>query len=285
MRNQRTTFLAGIAALALIAGTGFAAAQDSAKDQKGAMQPKASTPSTKTEKGGAGKMGQSAQPGKMGETQGGANAQPQGTQKGKVGENESSSKAEGKTGKSSERMDQSAKGAKSSNRHAQEMKRGEGRRESAGENKGNTERFGESKTGNESKADRERMNDEGRAAEGERTKQGAPTTAEQSRQGGPNTAESRGAKGGAGGVALNDEQRTRIRDTVINAHGAPRVGSVNFGVNVGTVIPRGSIQIVPVPETLVRIEPRWRGFRYFIFEDELVIVDPHDMTIVAVVPV
>jgi hypothetical protein len=284
MRNQRTTFLAGIAALALIAGTGFAAAQDSAKEQKGAMQPKASTPSTQTEKGGAGKMGQSTQPGKMGETQRRANAQPQGAQKGKMGENESSSKAEGKTGKSSERMNQSAEGAKSSNRHAQEMKRGEGRRESAGENKGSRERFGESKTGNESKAGKERMN-EGRAAEGERNKQGAPTTAEQGRQGGPNTAESRGGKGGTGGVALNDQQRTRIRDTVINARGAPRVGSVNFGVNVGTVIPRGSIQIVPVPETLVRIEPRWRGFRYFIFEDELVIVDPHDMTIVAIVPV
>jgi Protein of unknown function (DUF1236) len=251
MRNQRTTFLAGIAALALIAGTGFAAAQDSAKDQKGAMQPKASTPSTKTETGGAGKMGQNTQPGKM-------------------GENESSSKAESKTGKSSERMNKSAEGAKSSNRHAQEMKQGEGRREKSGENK----------------ADKERMN-EGRAAEGERNKQGAPTTAEQGRQGGPNAArsEQQGARGGAGGVALNDEQRTRIRDTVINAHGAPRVGSVDFGVNVGTVIPRGSIQIVPVPETLVRIEPRWRGLRYFIFEDELVIVDPRDMTIVAVVPV
>jgi len=270
MRNQRTTFLAGIAALALIAGTGLAAAQDSAKDQKDAMQPKASTPSTKTEKGGAGKMGQS-------------------TQRGKMGENEGSSKAESKTGKSSERMNESAEGAKSTNRHAQEMKRGEGRRESAGENKGDKERFGESKTGNESKADKERMN-EGQAAEGERNKQGAPTTAEQGRQGGPNAARSeqqgaRGPQGAAGGVALNDEQRTRIRDTVINAHGAPRVGSIDFGLNVGTVIPRGSIQIVPVPETLVQIEPRWRGLRYFIFEDELVIVDPRDMTIVAVVPV
>jgi len=39
MRKQRTTVLAGIAALALIAGTGFAAAQDAAKEQKGAMQP------------------------------------------------------------------------------------------------------------------------------------------------------------------------------------------------------------------------------------------------------
>ncbi len=86
-------------------------------------------------------------------------------------------------------------------------------------------------------------------------------------------------------MTLNDEQRTRIRDTVINARGTPRVGSVDFGVNVGTVIPRGRVQIVPVPEMLVQIEPGWRDLRYFIYEDELVIVDPRDMTIVAVVPI
>ncbi len=67
MRNQRTSLLAGIAALALVAGTGFAAAQDSGKGQTGAMQPnasapKASTPSTKMEKGGAGKMGETQSP-------------------------------------------------------------------------------------------------------------------------------------------------------------------------------------------------------------------------------
>ncbi len=283
MRNQRTTFLAGIAALALIAGTGFAAAQDTAKEQKGAMQPKASAPSTRTEKGAAGKMGQSTQPGKMDETQAGGNAQAKGMQKGKMGENESSPKAEAKTGKSSERMNQStAEGAKSSNRHAQEMKRGEGR-EKFGESKGNKEKFGESN------ANKGRMNQD-QAAQGERTKAGKPPTAEQRRPGGPNTAESpngqyQGLQGNASGVTLNEQQRTRIRDTVINARGAPRVGSVDFGVSVGTVIPRDRIHIVPVPETLVQIEPGWRGFRYFIYEDELVIVDPRDMRIVAVVPV
>ncbi|MDR3422884.1 MAG: DUF1236 domain-containing protein [Xanthobacteraceae bacterium] len=83
---------------------------------------------------------------------------------------------------------------------------------------------------------------------------------------------------------LTEQQRTQIRDAVINTRGAPRVGSVNFDVAVGTVIPRGTIQIVPVPETLVQIEPRWRGFLYFVYEDEVVIVNPRDMRIVAVVP-
>ena len=76
-----------------------------------------------------------------------------------------------------------------------------------------------------------------------------------------------------------------IRDTIINASGAPRVGSVDFDVAVGTAIPRGRIHIIPVPETLVQIEPEWRGFLYFIVRDELVIVNPEDMRIVAVVPV
>jgi hypothetical protein len=42
------------------------------------------------------------------------------------------------------------------------------------------------------------------------------------------------------------------------------------------------VQIVPVPETLVSIEPEWRGYLYFVYEDEVVIVNPRYMRIVAV---
>jgi Protein of unknown function (DUF1236) len=96
-----------------------------------------------------------------------------------------------------------------------------------------------------------------------------------------------GLQGNATGmnVKLTDEQRTRIRDTVIRASGAPRVGQVDFDVTVGTVIPRDHIQLIAEPETLVQIEPEWRGFLYFVYEDEVVIVNPSDMRIVAVVPV
>jgi Protein of unknown function (DUF1236) len=72
---------------------------------------------------------------------------------------------------------------------------------------------------------------------------------------------------------------------VINARGAPRVGHVDFDVRVGTAIPRDRIHIVPVPETLVQIDPAWSGFLYFVYEDEVVIVDPSDMRIVAILPV
>jgi hypothetical protein len=74
-------------------------------------------------------------------------------------------------------------------------------------------------------------------------------------------------------------------ETVIRASGAPRLGHVDFDVTVGAVIPRDRIHVIAVPETLVQIEPEWRGFLYFVYEDEVVIVNPSDMRIVAVLPV
>jgi hypothetical protein len=97
----------------------------------------------------------------------------------------------------------------------------------------------------------------------------------------------RGLQANASGVnvRLNDGQRTRIRTTVIEAPGAPRVDHVNFDVTVGTVVPRGAVHIVPVPATLVQIQPEWRGFLYFVYESEVVVVNPRDMKIIAVLVV
>jgi hypothetical protein len=90
---------------------------------------------------------------------------------------------------------------------------------------------------------------------------------------------------GAANVSLNDQQRTQIRNTIINSRGAPRVGNVDFGVNVGTVVPRGRIRLVRVPRTLVQIDPAWRGYLYFVYNNEIVIVNPRTMRIVDVLPV
>jgi hypothetical protein len=91
--------------------------------------------------------------------------------------------------------------------------------------------------------------------------------------------------GGAANVSLNEQQRTQIRETVINSRSAPRVSNVDFSVNVDTVVPRGHIHLVRVPETLIRIEPRWRHYLYFVFNNEIVIVEPRTMRIVQVLPV
>jgi hypothetical protein len=99
-----------------------------------------------------------------------------------------------------------------------------------------------------------------------------------------NAAGMKGLQGNASetNVQLNDEQRTQIRNTVLNARGAPRLDNANFNVAVGTVIPRTGVRIAPVSPMLVRIHPAWRGFRYFVWQNDVVIVNPRDMTIVAV---
>jgi len=197
MRKQRTTVLAGIAALALIAGTGFAAAQDAAKEQKGAMQPHAAAPPTQSEKGSSAKMGQTAQP-----------APEQKTEKGKVGQSEGAPKGPAENARGADRMNRSTSEtgagtpAMEPNRSAQDVNRdGKANKENLGEGKG-------------------RMDED--RAQGERGKPGAPATAEQGRQGGPNASAPNAAQAR---VTLNEEQRTQIRNTVINAHGAPELAA------------------------------------------------------------
>ena len=82
--------------------------------------------------------------------------------------------------------------------------------------------------------------------------------------------------------ALTVEQKTKIRTTVISR--APKVGNVNFSINVGTVVPR-SVNVVAVPPTLIEYYPQWRGYRYFVVGDEIIIVEPRTLRIVAVLDV
>ena len=85
-------------------------------------------------------------------------------------------------------------------------------------------------------------------------------------------------------VQLSAEQRAQIRKAIIEARNAWRVSSVDFDLAVGSVVPRGPVQVVPVPDLLVQIKPEWRGLLYFVYDSEIVIVDPGDMRIVAIVP-
>jgi hypothetical protein len=45
------------------------------------------------------------------------------------------------------------------------------------------------------------------------------------------------------------------------------------------------VHVVAVPEVIVEYHPEWRGFRYFLVNDQLVIVEPDTLRIVAIVDV
>jgi Protein of unknown function (DUF1236) len=83
-------------------------------------------------------------------------------------------------------------------------------------------------------------------------------------------------------VSLTPEKRTRIHEVIVKERNAPRVSSPNFDVSVGTRVPR-TVRFVALPQTIVEIEPAWRGFEYFMVGNEIVIVDPRSLEIVAVI--
>jgi hypothetical protein len=90
-----------------------------------------------------------------------------------------------------------------------------------------------------------------------------------------------GARGGS--VQLSEDQRSQIK-TIIGRANGPRLGNnVNFDVRVGTRVPR-DVHFVVLPEEIVRIVPQYRGFDYVLVGDEIVIIDPHTLEIVAVIP-
>jgi hypothetical protein len=97
------------------------------------------------------------------------------------------------------------------------------------------------------------------------------------------------AQQGSGGamrssnVSLTTEQKTTIRTKVLTSS-APRVTNVAFDIRVGTVVPR-TVRVAPVPVTLIEIEPTWRGYMYFVYADEIIIVEPRTLEIVAVLAV
>jgi hypothetical protein len=84
-------------------------------------------------------------------------------------------------------------------------------------------------------------------------------------------------------VQLSQEQRTRIHSTIIKAR-PNRVTNVNFNISVGVRVPR-TVRLVALPPTIIEIVPEYRGYLYFVFEDEIVIVEPSTMEIVAVIEV
>ena len=88
---------------------------------------------------------------------------------------------------------------------------------------------------------------------------------------------------GGGSATFTSEQRTRIRQTVLEGRSVPRVGNVDFSLTAGTVVPE-RIHVVTVPEVIVEYHPAWRGYFYFVVGDQIIIVDRRHR-IVAVVDV
>jgi len=80
---------------------------------------------------------------------------------------------------------------------------------------------------------------------------------------------------------LSAEQRARIREIVLNQGNAPRMARADFPASVGTVVPP-NVRFVRLPARIARIYPAWRDYDYVMVRDRILIIDPVDRRIVAV---
>jgi hypothetical protein len=278
---MKKKLLATVAVAAVVGFGGVAAAQSQMGDSN-------KSPSATQEKSG----------GSMSGTQSGSKTlNPSSTESSKPSSGQSAQGPE-KSGKDNERLGQSRDDQKGMTRGAQEEKGGmqqKGAQEERGQQKnlkGAQEERGQQK--NLKGAQEERglqknqkgaQEERGTNLKGAQEQRGTTErgTAETTRSG-VNTStsvENRGTRGSS--VQLSEDQRSQIK-TIIGRERGPRLGSnVHFNVSVGTRVPR-NVHVVVLPEQIVRIVPEYRGYDYFLIGDEIVIVDPRTLEIVAIIP-
>jgi hypothetical protein len=135
---------------------------------------------------------------------------------------------------------------------------------------------GQSDEGNRGKRDQNKQGQRENGKQGEQgqgrgqTEQGAQQGQQGAQQGGQQRQQDGRQSTTEGKASFTPEQRTRIRERVI-ARG-PHARNINISLNVGVVVP-ASVEIVVVPEEIVEVYPNYRGYFYFVYNDEIIIVD------------
>lgn len=84
-----------------------------------------------------------------------------------------------------------------------------------------------------------------------------------------------------GTTNLTTTQKTEIRKTIVSDDSAPRANNVNINLSVGVAVPP-TVKFAPIPPKIVSIEPAWRGYEYFLYGDEVVIIEPGTRRVVAI---
>ncbi len=85
-----------------------------------------------------------------------------------------------------------------------------------------------------------------------------------------------------GSTTLSPGQKTRLHK-IISGGDVQHVNHVDFPLSVGTRVPH-TVTLYNIPQTIVDILPQYRDFEYVVVGNEMVIIDPDTLEIVAVLP-
>jgi len=234
-----------VAAAALIAGTGFANAQGTGMSRE------------------APSAGSAAQQSAPSSDRGGTSAAPT--------NRDATEPTAPSSGTKATQSDQKSPGAGKNQRAQDDMKAGTKGEKSAQDNmKGEKSKSMSSETNERGPAGK----DKDMKAEGRNGNMNAETKgAAESRS--PQTTGQAGA-----GAKLSGEQRTRITTVIRDQHVQP-ITNANFSISIGARVPR-EVSFRPLPAEVVTVYPEWRGYEFFLIRDQIVVVNPRTMEIVAV---
>jgi uncharacterized protein DUF1236 len=283
--SMTNRFLISAAAIALIAGAGFANAQGTGMGREsGGAAAQQSAPSGNS---AAPSNRQATEP--SGSSSGMKGAQSESGMKGAQSEQKSSTVGQ------SQRGEENAPGQKSKGMSSEnETKGGKDTKATQSQEKsstvGQSQRGEENAPGQKSKgmnSENETKGGKDMKAEGREGRDRDQNAQTRDRNGNMNaetksqTTTTTGQAGAAG--KLSTEQRTKITTVIRNEHVAP-VNNVDFDISVGTRVPRERVSLRPLPSEVVTVYPEWRGYQFILVRDQILVVDPATYEIVAVLP-
>ena len=247
-------FMISVAALALIAGTGFANAQGTGTSREGSS--------------GGSTMQQSA-PSSAGSSAGQTSHEST--------ESKSPDTTKSPSGMKSTQTEQKSPSAAKNNR-AEDMQKSKSMSSENDSAKGGAKDMkAEDRNGN-MKAEGREDRSGNMKAEGREDRSGNMNAETKGTERSQTTTGQAGA-----GTKLSTEQRTKIT-TVIRQQNVAPVTHVDFDIRPGVRVTRG-VKFYPLPSEVVSVYPEWRGYEYILVKDQIVVVDPRTLEIVDVINV
>lgn len=135
--------------------------------------------------------------------------------------------------------------------------------------------------------DRDRMRGEARDTDRDRTRtRGEARETDRDRRSGQAERQTDRTTTRSGGISMDTQQRTEVTRSFserIEQRNVRPLRDVRFSVSVGTRVPR-NVRVYDVPPDIVRVQPAFRGHKFVLVRDEIVVVEPRSYRIVAVLP-
>ena len=83
-------------------------------------------------------------------------------------------------------------------------------------------------------------------------------------------------------ASLSTEQHAKVRET-LRGEKVERLNNVQFSTTVGEAVPR-TVHLYRFPASVMEYAPQYRDYEYILVGDDVLVVDPRTMRIVAVIP-